>query len=146
MGGSGGLFGGGGGVGLGVVRVDVNEELKFLGKLKKNGGVWGVGLGGGQDGCERRIFVKIQQTNKKKKMGGVRGGGGFRGGGGVGLGGQGGCERRIEVFVKIQKKNFFFLGGGVGGGGVGGVRVDVNEELKFLGKFTKIKIRGGGGR
>ena len=27
-----------------------------------------------------------------------------RGGGGVGLGGQGGCERRIEVFVKIQKK------------------------------------------
>ena len=56
----------------------------------------------------------------------------------VGLGGQGGCERRIEVFVKIQKKN---LGGGrgerswggVGGSGwVGGVRVDVNEELKFL--------------
>ena len=25
--------------------------------------------------------------------------------GGVGLGGQGGCEQRIEVFVKIQKKN-----------------------------------------
>ena len=35
--------------------------------------------------------------------------------------GQGGCERRIEVFVKIQKKIFFFLGGGVGGRGrVGG--------------------------
>ena len=33
-----------------------------------------------------------------------------------GGGGQGGCERRIEVFVKIQKKN---LGGG-GGGSVGG--------------------------
>ena len=52
--------------------------------------------------------------------------------GGVGLGGgQGGCERRIEVFVKIQKKK---LGGGVRWG-VGvrlGVRVDVNEELKFL--------------
>ena len=57
------------------------------------------------------------------------------------MGGQSGCERRIEVFVKIQKKNFF-LGGGVGGGGGGGgsggggvgggVRVDVNEELKFL--------------
>ena len=32
--------------------------------------------------------------------------------------GQGGCERRIEVFLKIQKK---ILGGGVGGsvGGVG---------------------------
>ena len=29
-------------------------------------------------------------------------------------------------------------GGRVGGGG-GGVRVDVNEELKFLGKFTKKK-------
>ena len=42
--------------------------------------------------------------------------------GGVGLeGGQGGCERRIEVFVKIQKKKIFFLGGGGpgGGGGVG---------------------------
>ena len=51
---------------------------------------------------------------------------------GVGLGGQSGCERRIEIFVKIQKKD---LGGGVGGVGGrvgGGVRVDVNEELKFL--------------
>ena len=57
---------------------------------------------------------------------------------GGGGGCQGGCERRIEVFVKIQKKKFFFGGGGVrwgGGGGWGsgwGVRVDVNEELKFL--------------
>ena len=33
----------------------------------------------------------------------------------MGGGGQGGCERRIEVFVKIQKKNW---GGGVGLGGV----------------------------
>ena len=52
------------------------------------------------------------------------------------MGGQSGCERRIEVFVKIQKKKNFFGGGG-GGGGSGsvsdwGVRVDVNEELKFL--------------
>ena len=41
--------------------------------------------------------------------------------GGGGLGGQSGCERRIEVFVKIQKKKIFFLGGGgsVGGGGGG---------------------------
>ena len=54
--------------------------------------------------------------------------------------GQGGCERRIEGFVKIQKKNFFWGGGVRGGvgGSVGGsgwgvrVRVDVNEELKFL--------------
>ena len=52
------------------------------------------------------------------------------------MGGQSGCERRIEVFVKIQKKKFFFFfwggGGSVGGGVGGGVRVDVNEELKFL--------------
>ena len=50
--------------------------------------------------------------------------------GGVGLGGQGGCERRIEVFVKIQKKK---IGGawGSGLGGGGGVRVDVNEEMYF---------------
>ena len=49
------------------------------------------------------------------------------------MGGQSGCELRIEVFVKIQKKKI--LGGGGGGGGLGsglGVRVDVNEELKFL--------------
>ena len=54
------------------------------------------------------------------------------------MGGQSGCERRIEVFVKIQKKKiFFFWGGGGGSGGQWagsgwGVRVDVNEELKFL--------------
>ena len=46
--------------------MDVNEELKFLGKFKK-------------------------------KLGGGPGGGGR-------VEGQGGCERRIEVFVKIQKK------------------------------------------
>ena len=43
---------------------------------------------------------------------------------------QGGRERRIEVFAKIQKKNWG--GGGVGVGMGGGVRVDVTEELKFL--------------
>ena len=72
-------------------------------------------------------------------------------GGGLGRvcgGDHGGCERRIEVFVKIQKSKFWEGGGSarvwvggwgwVGGGGVGlGVRVDVNEELKFLGKFTQ---------
>ena len=44
-------------------------------------------------------------------------------GGGVGFGGQSGCERRIEVFVKIQKKKFWGGGGGgsVGGGGRGQV-------------------------
>ena len=63
--------------------MDVNEELKFLGKFtQKNwgGGLGGgVGLVGGQGGCERRIevFVKIQ----KKNWGGgvVRGEGGGSG-------------------------------------------------------------------
>ena len=48
--------------------------------------------------------------------------------------------------MKIQKKNFGGRGGGGGVGGrgrVGGVRVDVIGELKFLGKFTK--KNGGGG-
>ena len=60
--------------------------------------------------------MKIQKKNKKKlgvggsRVMGVRVGGG-------GGGGQGGWERRIEAFVKIQKKFFFFfLGGGVGSG------------------------------
>ena len=72
---------------------------------------------------------------KKKNFGG--GSGGQWEGSGWGRG-QGGCERRIEVFVKIQKKIFFWGGSGGGGrwgggGGSGwGVRVDVNKELKFL--------------
>ena len=42
---------------------------------------------------------------------------------GSGLGGQGGCDRRIEKFLgKFTKKKFRG----------GGIRVDVNEELKFL--------------
>ena len=71
-------------------------------------------------------------------MGGVRGSGW-----GSGLGGQGGCERRIEVFVKIQKKKIFWRGGGLGRGSGWGFRVEVNDELNFLGKFTQ-KNAGGG--
>ena len=45
-------------------------------------------------------------------------------------------EWRSEAFVKIKKKNIFFLGGGGWGSGqggrVGGVRVDGNGELKLL--------------
>ena len=86
---------------------------------------------GAQGRCERRseIFVKIQ----KKKFFFFFfffGGGGGRVGGGWG---QGGCARRIEVFVNVQNKKFFGWGRGeVGLGRGGGVRVDVNEELKFL--------------
>ena len=84
------IGGGGSGDRVGGVRVDVNEELKFLRKKKKNGGGgWGeFGLGGG----------------------GVFGMGG----------GQGGSEQRIEFFVKIKKKKQFFFFFGGGGGGVGG--------------------------
>ena len=84
------------------------------------------------------------------------GGGGRVGGWGVGLGGQGRYEWGSEVFVKIQKTIIFFLGGGWDGGvrlggqdgcewkcffwgrgwGSGrsgwGVRMNVNEEFKFL--------------
>ena len=62
-----------------------------------------MGVGGGgiglevQGGCDRRIS-------------GGSGGLGRRGS--DWSGGHGGCERRIEVFVKIQKK----IGGGSGGG------------------------------
>ena len=141
------FWGGSGGVGGvwlgGGVRVDVNKELKFLWIFKKKnwggGGVrgregsgWG---GGGQGGCDRRIEVFGKIHTKKIS------GGGSVWGRGVG-GGQGGCEWRIEVFVKIQKKK---IGGGGGGGRVWGVRMDVNEKLKFLWKFKKKKIGGGGG-
>ena len=112
------------------------------------GGGW-VGGGvvlGGQGGCGRRIEV-FGKIHKKKSGGGGVGRGGS--GGEVGMmGGQGGCERTIEVFVKIQKRK---LGEGVGGEGLGrgvgwGVRVDVNKELKFLGKFTKKSGVGRGGQ
>ena len=99
----------------------------FCENSKKKLGV-GEGSGlGGQGGCERRIevFVKIQNKN----FWGGGGGGGSVGGSGSGWGGQSGCERRIEIFVKISGGG----GGRWGGRGqVGGVRVDVNEELKFL--------------
>ena len=42
------------------------------------------------------------------------------GGSGSGWGGQSGCERRIEVFVKIQKKKKFWGGRWGGRGRVGG--------------------------
>ena len=54
--------------------------------------------------------MKIQ---KKKNWGGGVG----RGGSGWGGGGQDRCERRIEAFVKIQKKTW---GGGGRGEGLGG--------------------------
>ena len=75
------------------VRVDVNVELKFLGKFtKKNsggGGVgsvaegvrWGGGSGwwGGQGGCERNVGGRVDV-------------------------GYGGCEPRIEGIVQCTKR------------------------------------------
>ena len=96
-----GRVGGGGGV-----MVDVNEELKFLGKFKKKlcgGRVVGRGGGGGREGCGVRVDVneelKFLEKFKKKKIG-----------------------------EGVRVAFFFFWGGGSGWG----VRLDVNEELKFL--------------
>ena len=62
------------------------------------------------------------------------------------MGGQGGCERRIEVFVKIQKKKI------LGGGSVGGVWVGLGGQsgcerrIEIFVKIQKKKIgRGVGG-
>ena len=43
-------------------------------------------------------------------------------------------NEELKFFGKLKKYYFFLGGGGVRGGGVSGsgVRVDVNEELKFL--------------
>ena len=54
-------------------------------------------------------------------------------------GGQGGCERRIEVFVKIQKK----IGGG--GGWVGGGQGGCERRYEVFVKIQKKKMGGGRG-
>ena len=91
------------------------------------GGGGGVGSGGSQGRCERRSEVFFE--NSKEKSFSWRGGVGSGGNRLRGGGGQGRCERRSDDFGKIKKKK---LGGGQVWGRVGGVRVDVNEELKFL--------------
>ena len=84
------FFGGGVGLGGGGVRVDVNEELKFLGKFtkKKNSGVgWGGWVGGGGG-----VRVDVNA------MLGVGGDGGY-----------GGCEPRIEGIVQSTKRYYTIL-------------------------------------
>ena len=75
-------------------------------------------------------------------------GGGVGWGVGVGLWGQSGCERRIEVFVKIQKKKFFWwgVGGGVRWGvGVGlGGQSGCERRIGVFMKIQKINFWGGG--
>ena len=62
----------GGGVGLrgGGVRVDVIEELKFLGKFKKKMGGVGVGSGGGGVGGGVKVDVneELKFLGKFKKL------------------------------------------------------------------------------
>ena len=63
------------------------------------------------------------------------------------MGGQSGCERRIEVFVKIQKKNFFWggVGGGRWGGGRGRGQGGCERRIEVFVKIQKKKNLGGGG-
>ena len=74
-------------------------------------------------------------------------GGSVVGGGvGVGLGGQSGCERRIEVFVKIQKKNGGGRRGGAvvgGGGGRGRGQGGCVRRIEVFVKIQKKKLGGG---
>ena len=91
--------------------MDVNEELKFLGKFTKKwggggrsgggSGLWGGGGGGGQGGCERKIEV-YGEIHKKKI-----------GGGGVRVD----AIEELKFLGKFKKKIFFLRGGGSGGGG-----------------------------
>ena len=122
--------------------MDVNEELKFLGKFTggSGGGVglvgasgwWGgvrvdvnamLGVGGdvGYGGCEPRIESIVQCTKRYCTILRKRKNVFFWlcqqatakiAGWLGGGGGQDGCERKIEVFAKIQKKKYFFFWGG----------------------------------
>ena len=87
-------MGSGGGSGWWGVRVDVNEELKFLGKFKKKN-LWG-GSGGGGSGHRGRVGkgvgVRVDVNEELKFLGKFKkkiwvGGSGSVWGGGVGLGG-----------------------------------------------------------
>ena len=82
-------------------------------------------MGGSGSGSGWGVRVDVNEELKFF----LGGGWGGRWGGlwGVGVGGQSGCERRIEVFVKIQKKKKICGGGGRGGGAVG--RVGVSERM-----------------
>ena len=69
------------------------------------------------------------------------------------LGGQGGCERRIEVFVKIKKKNRggggrvgkgVLKGPGFHGGRVGG-QIGCERRIEVFVKIHKKKKKSGRG-
>ena len=92
------------------VRVDVNEELKFLRKFKKNRGVEGLfGLGVfGFVGNRLDVNKEFKFCENSKKWGG---GGRGIGSGGVGLGVRVDVNVELKFFGKFTKKS-----GGSGGG------------------------------
>ena len=105
--------------------MDVNEELKFFVKIKKELGAWGIGSGEGcQGGFERRIDFFV------KKIGG-------------GVGGQGGCERRKEVFVKINNNKYPGLGVGERVWGQG--RFERRIDFFFVKTIRGVGVGGQGG-
>ena len=132
MGGGGVRSGGGEGSQVECEQRIVEVFVKIPKKKKKKN----IFFGGGGGGCEGvRVDVNKElkffcENSKKNKLGGNKLGGGQGGGGGRGRVGAGGCViEELKFLGKFTKKN---LGGSVWGVRVGGVRVDVNEELKFL--------------
>ena len=85
--------------------MDVNEELKFMGKFKKKkklggGGSGGLGRGGRVWGVRVDVNEELKflgKFTKKNSGGGGSVAEGVRWGGGLGWwgGGQGGCERNV---------------------------------------------------
>ena len=62
------------------------------------------------------------------------------------MGGQDGCDRRIEVFVKIQKK---WVGGRGWVGGQGGCKRNIKVFVKIqkkIGEGVGGRVLGGGGQ
>ena len=97
-------------------------------KLQSQSRVGGGG-GGGGGGVKMDVNEELKFFEKKYFQGGGRVGGG----GGVRVD----VHREAKFFVKIRKKIVCVWGGGVGSGGwvgfgLGWIRVDVNEELKFM--------------
>ena len=61
------------------------------------------------------------------------------------MGGQSGCERRIEIFLKIQKKKIWGGSGGRWGGGSGRGQGGCERRIEVFVKIQKKKFWGVGG-
>ena len=110
------------------------RKIEVFVKIKKKSVGGGSGSGGGEVRVDVNEEVKFFCENAKKKSGGS---GGSNGSGQGGGGGQGGSEQRIEVYVKIKKKNR--------GGRVVGVRLGVQGGRERRSEvFVKIQKKIGG--